>query len=80
VSGLRLTISLGGVVKATALPFSLAAGKSSEETAQVVFVGEPGDYVLGLIDPTNSAQGAISSSGYNTAVAHTCGLTAALDP
>lgn len=80
VSGLRLTITVAGVVKGMSVPFSLAAGKSSSETVETTFAGEAGDYTLVLTDPNNTALGAVSYSGYHVDVARTCSLTSALDP
>ena len=80
VSGLKLTITLGGVVKGTSLPFSLAADKSASQTVETTFVGDAGEYTLVLTDPDNTAPGAISYSGFHVDVARTCSLTSALDP
>jgi len=80
VSGMAVRITLNGVVKGTSLPFSLAAGQSSQQTALFKFAGEAGTYYAELVDPANTAQGLVSSSGYHVDIAHTCTVTTALNP
>ena len=80
VSGMALKVTLNGAVVGSSTPIALAAGQSAWQTVVVKFDGEAGSYVVALADPTNSAKGAVSGSGYHVDVAHTCSLQAALTP
>jgi len=81
VSGLILRIRLAnGIRKADSVPFALAAGASSSQTVHFMFAGEAGTYNLELVDPNNTAQGAIATPGFHVDVAHSCTVTTALDP
>lgn len=78
VSGIMFEVLLGGNVKAASAPLSLAAGETKTATVKIYFQGDPGSYKTRIVDPQNTAGGAVTGSGASYDVERTCNLT--IDP
>jgi hypothetical protein len=78
VSGIMLEVLYNGAVKGKSDPISIAAGASKIASVSIHFQGDPGAYKTRLVDPQNTANGAITGSGAAYEVERTCNLT--IDP
>lgn len=78
VSGIMLEVLRDGQVKGTSQALAIAAGASKTASVTIYFQGDPGSYKTRLVDPQNTANGAITGSGASYDVERTCDLT--IDP
>ncbi len=78
VSGILFEVLYAGGVKGVSSALSLAPGETKTASTTIYFQGDPGSYTTRIVDPGNTANGAITGSGAAYEVERSCTLT--VDP